>query len=164
MIRLILLALLFFSLIPVSELYSQVINIDSLEVVTQEKEATPVDLVQAHNRLSRYYLTNDTTKANYHLLQLDSIASAEVDTNAMFLAGDLKMRKLISKGQYKEGEAEVRNQIKLAKALEKDVFIIGSYNAMGVINSILYQNDSACLLYTSPSPRDQRGSRMPSSA
>ena len=29
-----------------------------------------------------------------------------------------------------------------------------------------YKNDgiSACLLYTSPSPRDQRGSRMPSSA
>ena len=26
------------------------------------------------------------------------------------------------------------------------------------------QNDNACLLYTSPSPRDQRGSRMPSSA
>ena len=24
--------------------------------------------------------------------------------------------------------------------------------------------DQACLLYTSPSPRDQRGSRMPSSA
>ena len=25
-------------------------------------------------------------------------------------------------------------------------------------------NESVCLLYTSPSPRDQRGSRMPSSA
>ena len=25
-------------------------------------------------------------------------------------------------------------------------------------------NDDSCLLYTSPSPRDQRGSRMPSSA
>ena len=25
-------------------------------------------------------------------------------------------------------------------------------------------NDLSCLLYTSPSPRDQRGSRMPSSA
>ena len=25
-------------------------------------------------------------------------------------------------------------------------------------------NDGTCLLYTSPSPRDQRGSRMPSSA
>ena len=27
-----------------------------------------------------------------------------------------------------------------------------------------YENVKACLLYTSPSPRDQRGSRMPSSA
>ena len=26
------------------------------------------------------------------------------------------------------------------------------------------RNSEACLLYTSPSPRDQRGSRMPSSA
>ena len=27
-----------------------------------------------------------------------------------------------------------------------------------------YSKETACLLYTSPSPRDQRGSRMPSSA
>ena len=27
-----------------------------------------------------------------------------------------------------------------------------------------YPHQTACLLYTSPSPRDQRGSRMPSSA
>ena len=31
-------------------------------------------------------------------------------------------------------------------------------------NSRLERNISCCLLYTSPSPRDQRGSRMPSSA
>ena len=30
--------------------------------------------------------------------------------------------------------------------------------------SKLIKYDSICLLYTSPSPRDQRGSRMPSSA
>ena len=29
---------------------------------------------------------------------------------------------------------------------------------------IMYVHVPACLLYTSPSPRDQRGSRMPSSA
>ena len=29
---------------------------------------------------------------------------------------------------------------------------------------IFYKWSKACLLYTSPSPRDQRGSRMPSSA
>ena len=31
-------------------------------------------------------------------------------------------------------------------------------------NEQLALNDESCLLYTSPSPRDQRGSRMPSSA
>ena len=30
--------------------------------------------------------------------------------------------------------------------------------------TISLQNNNRCLLYTSPSPRDQRGSRMPSSA
>ena len=39
----------------------------------------------------------------------------------------------------------------------------------GMLNAIGLQNPGldvvmACLLYTSPSPRDQRGSRMPSSA
>ena len=32
------------------------------------------------------------------------------------------------------------------------------------IDGTVYRPDSPCLLYTSPSPRDQRGSRMPSSA
>ena len=31
-------------------------------------------------------------------------------------------------------------------------------------NDIVYNPSNLCLLYTSPSPRDQRGSRMPSSA
>ena len=33
---------------------------------------------------------------------------------------------------------------------------------LAIVNSVGYPNP--CLLYTSPSPRDQRGSRMPSSA
>ena len=33
-----------------------------------------------------------------------------------------------------------------------------------VIGSVLPRKSGICLLYTSPSPRDQRGSRMPSSA
>ena len=38
-------------------------------------------------------------------------------------------------------------------AIEKDTF-----------DCIIVDLDMPCLLYTSPSPRDQRGSRMPSSA
>ena len=39
-----------------------------------------------------------------------------------------------------------------------DTVIINGYNDVGRLRLI------SCLLYTSPSPRDQRGSRMPSSA
>ena len=39
---------------------------------------------------------------------------------------------------------------------------IPNYNVMGVCKSAL--EASVCLLYTSPSPRDMRRSRMPSSA
>ena len=34
----------------------------------------------------------------------------------------------------------------------------------GVIHSGIYYKPNSCLLYTSPSPRDKRQSRMPSSA
>ena len=41
------------------------------------------------------------------------------------------------------------------------VFLVASYMAM---QDPVYRPIFPCLLYTSPSPRDQRGSRMPSSA
>ena len=57
---------------------------------------------------------------------------------------------------------------------EKDVESINQYYAKGMPTrspqGVIYGADPvvkatyACLLYTSPSPRDQRGSRMPSSA
>ena len=43
---------------------------------------------------------------------------------------------------------------------ERDLGLVTSYAAYRDIGG--YAKD--CLLYTSPSPRDQRGSRMPSSA
>ena len=41
------------------------------------------------------------------------------------------------------------------------VFIVFGFVGCGQTGT---NNDQGCLLYTSPSPRDQRGSRMPSSA
>ena len=40
----------------------------------------------------------------------------------------------------------------------------GSYNKAQSWRTSSSRSGSSCLLYTSPSPRDQRGSRMPSSA
>ena len=47
-------------------------------------------------------------------------------------------------------------------------FVIRSCDNIGICSDfskeICYELQDTCLLYTSPSPRDQRGSRMPSSA
>ena len=56
----------------------------------------------------------------------------------------------------------------LAITSDKDRLIESTANniinsSINLINLINSEYD-ACLLYTSPSPRDQRGSRMPSSA
>ena len=70
-----------------------------------------------------------------------------VDTNAFIQLKDLKdipWRKLFPKVK------EVEILVSSAVIEELDDFKIGK--------------NKSCLLYTSPSPRDQRGSRMPSSA
>ena len=46
----------------------------------------------------------------------------------------------------------------LVLCTQKDIII------MVVISVVLYLTDKGCLLYTSPSPRDDNRSRMPSSA
>ena len=42
--------------------------------------------------------------------------------------------------------------------------VAGAANAMKGPEQVVKDTVNTCLLYTSPSPRDQRGSRMPSSA
>ena len=58
--------------------------------------------------------------------------------------------------------------ITLAKKFKADghkVVIVGTGNALEKKIFAQYDIETIfCLLYTSPSPRDQRGSRMPSSA
>ena len=49
-----------------------------------------------------------------------------------------------------------KNWITRSKTFQK--MVEGAYNAVDL------DSNGRCLLYTSPSPRDQRGSRMPSSA
>ena len=47
---------------------------------------------------------------------------------------------------------------------EEQGFIVGKYDDPMMYAAVPIAGSSTCLLYTSPSPRDQRGSRMPSSA
>ena len=55
----------------------------------------------------------------------------------------------------------------LSERSENDkIEVVGQYKAVQVRRADIVERDGVeiCLLYTSPSPRDQRGSRMPSSA
>ena len=57
--------------------------------------------------------------------------------------------------------------IELTEVLEKELFCrTGLRVKKGTIDPTFYRDDQnrVCLLYTSPSPRDYPGSRMPSSA
>ena len=53
--------------------------------------------------------------------------------------------------------------LKVKQAFEGSLRITVECPTLEILDE-LWEDYSSCLLYTSPSPRDQRGSRMPSSA
>ena len=59
------------------------------------------------------------------------------------------------------GELPALDKAKTIKRFRELRVLLGGQNQAEPADNPLYQS---CLLYTSPSPRDQRGSRMPSSA
>ena len=74
-----------------------------------------------------------------------------------------KARKYIDMKRVKEMREEKIKREKIAEILRQQEEIRAELEYIDAEES--KHNDwRACLLYTSPSPRDQRGSRMPSSA
>eukprot|EP00829_Urostomides_striatus_P020677 TRINITY_DN887_c0_g1_i1.p1 TRINITY_DN887_c0_g1~~TRINITY_DN887_c0_g1_i1.p1 ORF type:complete len:176 (+),score=58.93 TRINITY_DN887_c0_g1_i1:42-530(+) len=71
--------------------------------------------------------------------------------NDSYLMKDQEMRESDVAGENKKHHFE-------------DKFMLDSLNDQKRLDSASLQHKMPCLLYTSPSPRDQRGSRMPSSA
>ena len=81
----------------------------------------------------------------------------------------------VSQGYAKKAES-VRGSKKMSEkleavgaiaeaiSLEVQKVIIGKSHVIDNVMVNILSNGNLCLLYTSPSPRDQRGSRMPSSA
>ena len=74
-----------------------------------------------------------------------------------------------TKVRKRDGSVEPLNLDKLHKVVDEACEGLGSAVSASQVemNSGIQFYDgitTACLLYTSPSPRDQRGSRMPSSA
>ena len=78
----------------------------------------------------------------------------------------------MSKGYWLAIYRAIHDQDQLAKYAKKATVAIaehgGTFLSRGMPEAMLEGDEATrtvlCLLYTSPSPRDQRGSRMPSSA
>ena len=70
----------------------------------------------------------------------------------------------LGRGQGLFGRAD--GDISLARQLIPDLPVAGAFcnGEIGPVGGTTHLHGYTCLLYTSPSPRDQRGSRMPSSA
>ena len=92
--------------------------------------------------------TNNFTLNNHNqCLEVASISSD--DNNDLWI--------LCQNGTlYKQNSNLIINHLNIDRAID---FIIHEESIY-----VIYENDNVCLLYTSPSPRDKRQSRMPSSA
>ena len=74
----------------------------------------------------------------------------------IFPAIDIKDKKCV---RLLKGDFENKTEYEMSPVEQA-----GKYKDYGFQNLHIVDLDGACLLYTSPSPRDKRQSRMPSSA
>ena len=110
---------------------------------------------------------------------LDSIEKVGVGMNVGFLTGHNKIRRVVMNLENRDPTEDELNQMRMlaSKAMEEGAFGIstglkylpGNFSKVEEVIEISKEISKmggiyTCLLYTSPSPRDQRGSRMPSSA
>ena len=94
--------------------------------------------------------TNMTEQTDYPIDELDASILIELQKDARVGVLELSRRLDVARGTV---------QSRLDRMVEAGV--IRSFSANLDLEALGFR---VCLLYTSPSPRDQRGSRMPSSA
>ena len=114
--------------------------------------------------IGNYHVTGDTA-SNFRLLDDISSFTQTINPSASGIIDTTNDRIKIVEHRFVTGQ-----RVTYGNGGGSD---IGGLSNAGVYFVIKYDRDhirlatssaNACLLYTSPSPRDQRGSRMPSSA
>ena len=109
-----------------------------------------------HGLATAYYLAKEHKITNVAIIEKGWIGGGNVGRNTTIIRSNFMHD---ANGRFNEFSMDLwRN---MSQELNFNVM----FSPRGIIN--LAHSDAqmnACLLYTSPSPRDQRGSRMPSSA
>ena len=96
--------------------------------------------------------------------ELFSSESTFILTAGHVVFGASKVKVLFSNGERETAKVVWLNRRSDIALLEVEVSASELPQGLGFTADKVLEGQSICLLYTSPSPRDQRGSRMPSSA
>ena len=147
------------------------------------EKSQPIDLLTVHERLKKIGKIDEVGGINYLMELTNKVASAaNIEYHARIVVQKYIQRELIrvSTLTIKDSFEDTKDVFELLDESERGLYEITDKNLntgferVGVIarkaqDEITAASQNAegltgCLLYTSPSPRDQRGSRMPSSA
>ena len=97
------------------------------------------------------------------LLEMHSVDEKEVIAALQEIRGNQTVTDVHPEDKFMALEKYGRDLVELARHGKVDP-VIGRDTEIRRVIQVLSRRRKNCLLYTSPSPRDQRGSRMPSSA
>ena len=147
-----------------------------LELFDQQKSAAKADLAVLQARRDAAQRTQTSLKRQIVIERKSLVvANEEEAVIAAMFDKQLARRDQLSRAERQKIELEasiarLKGDLEAAAATERDLtaqIAQGKAQFSQDISSTLLETRAqllACLLYTSPSPRDQRGSRMPSSA
>ena len=105
------------------------------------------------------------SSGNLTVVRAESAGDFKIDTARDIIldaaGGDIFLRK--DGGTFGQVSSSTNGLIIRSVASDKDIFIQG-FDGSSLVTAVSFDMSEACLLYTSPSPRDLSTSRMPSSA
>ena len=120
-------------------------------VVLYSNQDSTIQKVETTNESGQFIL--GTNPGSYYI-EISYIGLEDLKIPILVDSKDVELGQLVMKSGGIELETAVVTAQRALVEVKSDRTV---FNVEGTINS-------TCLLYTSPSPRDQRGSRMPSSA
>ena len=105
--------------------------------------------------------SGDIIRACIQSVLLEATAVDDRDAGSGFLSTDMAIKHAVASQPPADRDPEVLEWVRRAERENRAARVADTFRPMA---ELLNMRPRPCLLYTSPSPRDQRGSRMPSSA
>ena len=138
-------------------------NVDIIYNLFDEKKNATInkDIIALKSKILEK--RNRFKEALEFLKQYQKVSNKVTEEATKMKDGELKGQFSNLEKRYKINEFEINQKLQESQFAALIVAFIFAIIILFFITT-MYSRKTACLLYTSPSPRDQRGSRMPSSA